>query len=423
MDQYITAMLVAGIAVMLMAILPRVTPHYPLSTPIVLLVAGYAVFALPLGLPRVDVFAHGSWTEHLTEFAVIVALTGAGIKIDRPLGWHRWRSTWILLGITMPLSIGLAAILGWWAMGLAPAAAMLLGAALAPTDPVLAGEVQVGPPGEGAEQEGRVGFALTSEAGLNDGLAFPFTNAAIAMAVVGTSTGDWFADWLLVDVLWKTGAGIVGGVVVGYVVGRLLFGSLQLTRYTDGLVALALTLVSYALVEAIHGYGFIAVFIAALMLRHTERDHDDHIALHRFIEQVGHLALAVVLVLLAGAVADGILGALTPTAVAVAIVFVFVVRPLAALPVLLSSEYQSTGQALAVAFFGIRGVGSLYYLAYAMNHSAMPDLDVLWATVTLAVLLSVFVHGVASHFVIQRVEPDPPSRPRLFRRRAGNLWP
>ena len=413
--------LVAGIAVMLMAILPRVTPRVPLlSTPIVMLALGYVAFTLPLGLPRIDPLEHGRATEYLTEFAVIVALTGAGLKIDRRVGWRAWRSTWILLGITMPLSIGMAAALGWWAIGLAPATAIFFGALLAPTDPVLAGEVQVGPPGQGAENEGDVGFALTSEAGLNDGLAFPFTNAAIAMTVAGTDPDAWIVEWLLVDVLWKIGVGVGGGLLVGFVIGRLLFGpALRLSRYTDGLVALAATLISYGAVEAIGGYGFLAVFVAAYMIRDVERDHREHKSLHRFIEQVEHLALAAVLILLAGAVSGGILDALTLPAVLVAVALVFVVRPLAGLFVL-RSEIPTRAQALTVAFFGIRGIGSLYYLAHGLNEAPFEDAELLWATATLTILISVFVHGVSSSGVIRLVEPsDTEARWAAMRHR---LW-
>ena len=167
---------------------------------------GFAAFALPLGLESPDPLEQGKLTERLTELAVIVALMGAGLKLDRPPGWRTWMSTWRLLAITMPLTIAAAAVLGWWVAGFVPATAMLLGAVIAPTDPVLATEVQVGAPGEGYEEreagkhdpagaEVEVRFSLTSEAGLNDGLAFPFTYAAIAMAIAGPAPGNWIGCW------------------------------------------------------------------------------------------------------------------------------------------------------------------------------------------------------------------------------------
>src|SRR5688500_15495284 len=137
-----------------------------------------AAFALPLAVPRPDPVEDGESVKRLAELVVIVSLMGSGLRLDRPVGWRSWMLTWRMLAIAMPITIVGAAFLGWWMLGFLPATALLLGAVLAPTDPVLASDVQVGPPGE--EEEDEVRFTLTSEAGLNDGLAFPFTNAAIA---------------------------------------------------------------------------------------------------------------------------------------------------------------------------------------------------------------------------------------------------
>jgi sodium/hydrogen antiporter len=120
-------------------------------------------------------------TERLTEFAVIIALMGAGLKLDRPVSWRGWETSWRLVGIAMPLTIAGITLLGWTVLGLGVASALLLGAALSPTDPVLASDIQVGPPHSDYEDEVR--FALTSEAGLNDGAAFPFVHLAVALAV------------------------------------------------------------------------------------------------------------------------------------------------------------------------------------------------------------------------------------------------
>jgi len=173
---YDIAMLVVGLAAFGVAGLPRVLGDRPLSFPIIYVGAGMVLFALPFGFVDPDPVEWSEATERLTEIGVIVALMSAGIGLNRELGWRSWASTWRLLAITMPLSIAAVAVLGWWWLGLTPAAAVLLGAVLAPTDPVLASDVQVGGPDE--EEEDEVRFALTSEAGLNDGLAFPFTNLA-----------------------------------------------------------------------------------------------------------------------------------------------------------------------------------------------------------------------------------------------------
>ena len=189
-EPYILWLTGAGILITLVAWLPLALRRLPLSLPIICMAAGAAIFLIPpitfRPLPTIlpDV------AERLTEFVVIIALMGAGLKLDRLFSWRRWNVTWRLLGITMPLSIAAITLIGVYGLGMSLAMALLLGACLAPTDPVLAADVQVGPPKSGEEDEVR--FGLTSEAGLNDGLAFPFVNLAIALAAVaaGSSRGS-----------------------------------------------------------------------------------------------------------------------------------------------------------------------------------------------------------------------------------------
>ena len=222
MDPYIPVLLAFGVLVLLCAWLPLLLRKLPLSLPIACVEIGAAVFALP-NIP--GVIPHPQEvlkvTERVTELVVIVALMGAGLKLDRPLSWSTGGVTWRLLAFAMPLTILLLALLGHSLLGLGAAAAILLASALAPTDPVLASDVQVGPPHEGQEDEVR--YALTSEAGLNDGLAFPFVNLAIAIALAASSQRDWLAQWFFVDVIWKLSAGLVIGVVVGYVLASIAF--------------------------------------------------------------------------------------------------------------------------------------------------------------------------------------------------------
>ncbi len=276
---------------------------------------------LPLSLPIVAVgigfvAPHGPWLdrasgfllqervlEHLVEFVVLIALMGAGLRIDRPFGWHRWQATWRLLGIAMPLTIAAMAVLCWAALGLTWAAALLVAAALAPTDPVLACDVQVGPPGE--EEGGEVRFALTSEAGLNDGLAFPFV--VLAMTLATTPLQAAWVHWLAIDVVWKIGCSALIGFVAGRVFGWLTFRlpRLKLSRAGDELVAVGVTLISYGVTELASSYGFVAVFIAAVTLRATDRSSDFHGAMAEFSEQIERVLMVVVLLVFGVAVATG----------------------------------------------------------------------------------------------------------------------
>jgi NhaP-type Na+/H+ or K+/H+ antiporter len=396
-DPYVLTLAFVGAAILGASTLPVLLAGRAMSFPIIYVALGMAVFALPLRLPAIDPLAEGEVVERLTELAVIVSLMGAGLKIDRHVGWSSWRTTWRLLALAMPLAIGGVALLGWWAAGLVPASALLLGSALAPTDPVLASDVQVGPPG--SEEEDDVRFSLTSEAGLNDGLAFPFVNAAVAMAAAGSAgVGSWLGGWVLEDVIVKLTIGVVAGVVAGRAIGAVLF-RLPTTRTiaesTEGFVALAATLLVYGVAELSHGYGFVSVFVAAYVIRDHERDHEYHEVLHASAESIERLVSAGLLVLLGGAVVDGALGPLTPARAAVGAAVVLVVRPLAGWLSLLYTPTPHT-ERWAIAFFGIRGVGSVYYLAHALNETEFTGAEELWAITAFAILLSIVVHGVSA---------------------------
>ena len=405
MDPYILTLAFVGAAILGAAVLPLLLAGRPLSFPIVYVALGMAVFALPLRLPTADPLAEGDVVERLTELAVIVSLMGAGLKIDRTIGWASWRTTRRLLVLAMPLTIAGVAILGWWAAGLAPAAALLLGAVLAPTDPVLAADVQVGPPGGEAEDEVR--FGLTSEAGLNDGLAFPFTNAAIAMAAAGSAgVGSWLGGWVLDDVLLKLGIGLTVGLAGGRAVGAVLFRlptTRRIAESTEGFVSLATTLLVYGVAELCHGYGFVAVFVAAYVLRHHERDHEYHEVLHASSESIERLVSAALLVLLGGAVVDGALAPLTLRGAALGLAVVLLVRPIAGWLALVRTTMPQS-ERWALAFFGIRGIGSVYYLAHALNEAEFADADQLWAIVAFVILVSVLVHGVSAAPLMKRVD-------------------
>ncbi|SNT65624.1 NhaP-type Na+/H+ or K+/H+ antiporter [Asanoa hainanensis] len=392
------AFAILGVGALLAGVLPRALERRPLSMPIAFLLLGMIVFALPV-LPGPDPIRHPVLATHLTEVGVIVALMGAGLKIDRPLGWRRWSSTWRLLAIAMPVTIAAVALFGWWWAGLVPATALLLGAALAPTDPVLAADVQVGEPTDEEDSEDEVRFALTSEAGLNDGLAFPFVYAAILIAEHGVAPGGWLAEWLSVDVLYKGLVGVAGGLLVGKLLGKLFFRArsetLRLARHSEGFLALAATFLAYGVVEVAGGYGFLAVFVAARAIRSAERSHEYHQVLHDFAEQVERLLTVLLLLLFGGALVSGLLAPLTWPAAMVALALVFLVRPLVGWLSLRGAPGRPA-EHWVIAAFGIRGIGSFYYLAYATSHADFPGEPLLWATAGLAVVVSVVVHGIAA---------------------------
>ncbi|MCE6994237.1 cation:proton antiporter [Saccharothrix sp. S26] len=389
-----------GVATLLAAVLPRVLGRAPISMPMVFLAAGAVAFGLVGPLPDPDPTAHGTLTLHLTELCVIVSLMGAGLALNRPFGLRGWSTTWRLLGVTMPVTMLAVALLGWGALGLGVASSLLLAAVLAPTDPVLAGEVQVAEPADDPdEREDEARFALTSEAGLNDGLAFPFTYAAVAISVVGAAPAAWLPQWLLVDVLWRLACGVLVGLLTGWALRKLFFAApsqdLRLAEHAEGFVALAATFLAYGLTELAEGYGFVAVFVCACTIRAAERSHGYHRVLHQYVEQVERMLTVLIIFLLGGAAVTGLLAGTGWRDVLVALVVLLVVRPLAGLLALARGRTGPRERAV-ISFFGVRGVGSLFYVAYALQAGDFADQDVIWRVVGLVVIGSIVLHGITA---------------------------
>jgi sodium/hydrogen antiporter len=307
---YAFTLALLGLALFGAAWLPHALRDKALPFPLLYVLIGLVLYGIPwpwpLPLPRPDPIEHGELLERLAELAVIISLMSVGLRIDTRFGWRRWSLTWRLLAVTMPLSIAAGAWLGMLWLDLGLAAAVLLGAVLAPTDPVLAADVQVAPPGQGGEDPVR--FALTSEAGLNDALAFPFVWLALALAAHAAGDAPFSAaHWFGMDVLWRCGAAMAVGWAIGYAAMRFLFrgGGRAVSRSREGLAALAVTLLVYGTTELLHGYGFLAVFVAALAIRQYERDHDFHETLDTFVVQCERVLMVILLILFGGALDGG----------------------------------------------------------------------------------------------------------------------
>ncbi|MCW2852575.1 MAG: nhaP2 2 [Nocardioides sp.] len=433
--------LIAGSCLLLAVVLPQALRSLAISAPMVLVGIGLLIGLLPLsGEFALDPIEDEKVILHVTELTVLVALMGVGLALDRPLRprelrtWGHWSPTWRLLVVAMPLTIGAIALLGWGVAGLAPAAALLLGAALSPTDPVLASDVQVGGPmlaedleeleegladedSDTGERLDEVRFALTSEAGLNDGLAFPFVHAAVLVAA-GGSLLSGVAEWAAWYVVGKIVVGVLIGVVIGRLLGRIAFrarsDTLRLASQGEPLLALAALLTTYGAAELAHGYGFLAVFACAMALRSAEHRHSYHRDMHGVIERLERLFTLVVLLLLGVAFSGGLLSSLDWRGVLVAVLVVLVVRPVTAglaLGVLPRRDPLAGGLGLrgrfAVSFFGVRGVGSLFYVAWATSRADIADADWVWSTVAFTIALSVVVHGVTATPLMRRLEDEP----------------
>ena len=390
----------------------------PLSTPIVYLAVGVAIGPLGLGLFGLDALDNRVLLERLTEIVVLMSLFTAGMKLELSLTHRRWRVPVQLATLSMVVTVAAIAALGFYGLGLSLGAAILLGGMLAPTDPVLASDVQVTDPGD----RDQLRFGLTGEGGLNDGTAFPFIMLGLGLLGVH-DLGAWGWRWWTIDVLWA----VAGGLAIGYALGALVGRSIIYLRMrhrealgSDEFIAMGLIALTYGLALLSHTYGFLAVFAAGLALRRIDDarqqtqpvpsdkspslSEEDQAAsgaeapanmmnaVQRFNSQLESFAevtiVLVVGVLLSTVDFDSAMLWFVP------VLFVLV-RPLAVYAGLWGTQV-SVSQRNLMGWFGIRGVGSLYYLLYAINHGIAPELAERLLSVTLAVVVaSVIAHGVS----------------------------
>src|SRR3954451_2412682 len=261
--------LVIGLLLIVMALAGSVLQRLPLTASLFYLAVGFGLGPTGVGLIGLDPLRQSAFLERVTEVAVLVSLFTAGLKLRTPLGDGRWLLPVRLAFGSMVLTVGLVALAGVVGLGLPLGAAVLLGAILAPTDPVLASDVQVTDPFD----RDRLRFTLTGEAGLNDGTAFPFI--LLGLGLLGThELGDSLWRWLAIDVLWGVAVGIGVGALLGTLVGRFVLYLRRTHKEAVGLdnfLALGLIGVAYGLASLAHAYGFLAVFAAGVALRRLEQ--------------------------------------------------------------------------------------------------------------------------------------------------------
>ncbi|NMO19308.1 sodium:proton antiporter [Pyxidicoccus fallax] len=425
--QAIVWYLIIGLLLVAMALGGSVLKRLPLSTSLLYLVVGFGVGRLGMG--HLQPLEHAALLERLTEVAVIVSLFSTGLKLRLPLKDRQWRVALRLAVTAMVLSVAMVALVGVAALGLSLGAAVLLGAILSPTDPVLASDVQV----SHAHDQDRLRFGLTGEAGLNDGSAFPFV--MLGLGLLGLhEVGAGFWRWVALDVLWATAAGLGVGALLGDQVGRLVLYLRKQHREAvglDELLALGLIALSYGAALLVKGYGFLAVFAAGLALRRIERQHTgerpaeeveeaargkdrleaathpEHapaymanavLGFNEALERIAEVATVVLL---------GLLLASRPPAPEVlwlAPVLFLVLRPLSVVVSLVGST-ANPHQRVLMAWFGVRGIGSLYYLFYAIEHGVEHALaDRLVSLVLGVVAVSIVVHGISVTPLMTRYE-------------------
>ena len=405
MEEHYMILAGLGFATIIMAWLPSFSKKLKISSPILLLLIGFGLFliGLPLGWP--DPLWDDQSLMYFSEALVIISLMGAGLKIGAKYSLRDWRKPLLLVFITMPLCMISAFLLGQYFLLLSLPSSLLLAAVLAPTDPVLAAEVQLDDPLEEDGNAGDIRFSLTAEAGLNDGVAFPFSYLAVLVAQAGSWAAFNFTDWLWDKLLLKVVIGVICGLVIGWLIGYLMdwFYKKAGVKTFVGFLALSLTFMTYGATELLHGYGFLAVFFAGFSLRYyanekVEQDYKKK--LHDFVQEMEHLFMVIYLLLFGGSIMNGMLSLTDWKGVVFAALFVLIIRPVAGLIGLLGAKGDFKSK-MAISFFGIRGIGSIFYLSWAfVSFDYFSHKDELYAITAYIILFSIVIHGFTAPSVI-----------------------
>lgn len=424
---------VAGVLFISMALAGSAIARLPLTTAILYLVVGILLGPHVSGLLVLDVIAHAATLERVSEVAVIVSLFTAGLKLRVPIVDPQWLIAVRLAVLSMAITVALVATAVVFVAGLPWGVGVLVGAILAPTDPVLASDVQVSHPFD----RNRLRFALTGEASLNDGTAFPFLMLGLGMlGLRDLGSGLW--RWLSIDLVWATAGGLAIGAVLGAGVGKLVLYLRRTHKEAVGLddfLALGLVALAYGIALACHAYGFLAVFAAGLALRRVESaasaevaqedveaavlpeaskaeiaTHPDKapaymakavLAFNEQLERIGEVAIVVIV----GSLLSPHL--LTWEVLWIVPLLFLVIRPLSVAVGLIASDVSRREIALA-SWFGVRGVGSVYYLTYAINHGVSGSMrDTVISLTLVVVAASILVHGMSVTPLMRRWAGQP----------------
>lgn len=393
MDTYIVSLAIVGLLLLGVTLGSGWIARLPLSYALIYLIVGVLLGSYGFGIIKIRPDAQ--FLERISEFVVIVSVFGCGLKINRPLKLWAWQSTIRLIGLLMPLSIADTAAIAHYALGMGWGAAVLLGAILAPTDPVLASEVQLAH----VKDKDELRFALTSEGGLNDSLAFPFVYFGIYL-FTKPDLDSWFFDWVAIDLVWAIAAGIIMGILVARAIvwlDRVLQKRRQADDLLEDFIALSIILLTYSLTELVNGYGFLAVFVAGLIVQNSYScDREKRMQQLEFTEQIEKLLEVAAIVILGTVLLFAPMVEHGGKSLLTAGLIFLVVRPIGVWISFIGSDLPKKTRSL-MGWFGIRGLGSIYYLTYALGKGVKGNVaeEISWITFTV-VVLSIIFHGITA---------------------------
>ncbi|PKO30360.1 MAG: sodium:proton antiporter [Betaproteobacteria bacterium HGW-Betaproteobacteria-7] len=407
--------LLVGGLLLFMALTTSRLKALPITSAIIYLAVGLILGPTVLKVFHFNPLKESALLEVLTEVAVLISLFAAGVKMPAPISWQRWRTPVLLATVSMAVTVAMVAGFAYYFLALPLGACVILGAILAPTDPVLATDVQIRHPGD----QDQLRFTLTCEAGMNDGSAFPFI--MLGMGLLGLhDLGESGWRWLALDVVWATVAGIAVGIAGGNLLARLVWkvrGASQQRELLDDFLGLGLIGTVYGISVLIDAWGFLTVFFAGVALHQTELKlaalaagpledpakpaaeaetavapplvSEGSLVFKEHLERLSE----VVLILFVGGML--FIDSWSWPAVFLALFLFAVARPLSVLLGMTGSGASWRMRGLT-GWFGVRGIGSLYYLMYVIQHGLPEHLALQLIQVTLVVItLSVLMHGAS----------------------------
>ncbi|WP_179352207.1 cation:proton antiporter [Winogradskyella vidalii] len=410
MTPYYTILLIVGITSLFASFLPIVLKKFRISYTIPLLVLGALLYFLETPLPWPNPVWEIDMTLRFSELVVIISLMVAGLKIGLNYSWKEWHNPLRLIGFTMPLFMAAVFLIAYYILGFDGPVAVLLAAVLAPTDPALASEIQLNKKQTVATKNVGVEYNLTAEAGLNDGLAFPFVFLAILWSKSDTLGIDEWKEWLGYYLLFKIIVGVIVGIVVGfaysYMTHKLATPKARIIH--QAFVALSLTLISYGLAEILDGYGFLSVFMAGLFAhyhKHTNNETTEGAPSLGFITNVEKFLIIFWMIFFGGSLMSGILNFNSLPTLGFGVFLVLIARPLLGYISLYKSGLGAKKK-WAISFFGIRGIGSVFYLTYAIKHGNFEDVNHVFSIVAFIILLSIVLHGITTKRLMPKVNQE-----------------
>ncbi|MFD1014454.1 cation:proton antiporter [Winogradskyella rapida] len=410
MKAYYTVLLIIGITSLFASFLPILLKKFKISFTIPLLVLGAFLFFINTPLPWPNPVWDIDMTLRFSELVVIISLMVAGLKIGLNYSWKEWRNPLRLLSITMPLFMLVVFLVAYYLLNFNGPSALLLAAVLAPTDPALASEIQLNEKQSVAKKNVGVQYNLTAEAGLNDGLAFPFVFLAILWSQHQHLGFEQWKTWISYYLLYKIGIGVVVGIVIGFTYSYLTkkLSNSNVTKIHHAFVALSLTLISYGLAEILNGYGFLSVFLAGLFAhyhQHTKDITTEGDPSLGFITNVEKFLIIFWMIFFGGSLVGGILDFNSLPTLAFGLCLVLIARPLLGFMSLYKSGLNLKKR-WAISFFGIRGIGSVFYLTYAIKHGDFEQINPMFSLVAFIILVSVVLHGITTKRFMAHIEQE-----------------